>query len=36
VTPVGEIGPHKYKVGDLTRTLRSDYLDAVQPKKQAA
>ena len=36
VTPVGEIGPHKYKVGDLTRTLRSDYLDEVQPKKKAA
>jgi branched-chain amino acid aminotransferase len=36
VTPVGEIGPHKYKVGDLTRTLRADYLDAVQPKKKAA
>jgi len=36
VTPVGEIGPHKFKVGDLTRTLRSDYLDAVQPKKKAA
>ena len=36
VTPVGEIGPHKFKVGDLTRTLRTDYLDAVQPKKKAA
>jgi branched-chain amino acid aminotransferase len=36
VTPVGEIGPYKFKVGDLTRTLRSDYLDAVQPKKKAA
>jgi branched-chain amino acid aminotransferase len=36
VTPVGEIGPHKFKVGDLTRTLRSDYLDEVQPKKKAA
>ncbi|CAN5309106.1 branched-chain amino acid aminotransferase [soil metagenome] len=36
VTPVGEIGPYKFKVGDLTRTLRSDYLDAVTPKKKAA
>jgi branched-chain amino acid aminotransferase len=36
VTPVGEIGPYKFKVGDLTRTLRSDYLDEVQPKKKAA
>ena len=36
VTPVGEIGPYRFKVGDLTRTLRSDYLDAVQPKKKAA
>jgi branched-chain amino acid aminotransferase len=36
VTPVGEIGPHKFKVGDLTRSLRSDYLNEVQPKKKAA
>lgn len=36
VTPVGEIGPYKFKVGDITRTLRSDYLDEVQPKKKAA
>jgi branched-chain amino acid aminotransferase len=36
VTPVGEIGPHKFQVGDLTRTLRADYLDEVQPKKKAA
>jgi branched-chain amino acid aminotransferase len=36
VTPVGAIGPHTYKVGDIARTLRADYLDAVQPKKKAA
>ena len=36
VTPVGEIGPYKFTVGDLTRTLRSDYLNEVQPKKKAA
>jgi branched-chain amino acid aminotransferase len=32
VTPVGEIGPHRFKVGDLTRTLRDDYMAEVQPK----
>jgi branched-chain amino acid aminotransferase len=36
VTPVGEIGPYRFKVGDLTRTLRTDYLNEVQPKKKAA
>ncbi|MBK1867477.1 branched-chain amino acid aminotransferase [Taklimakanibacter albus] len=36
VTPVGEIGPYKFSVGDLTRTLRVDYLNEVQPKKKAA
>jgi len=36
VTPVGEIGPYKFAIGDLTRTLRSDYLNEVQPKKKAA
>lgn len=36
VTPVGEIGPYTFSVGDLTRTLRADYLNEVQPKKKAA
>jgi branched-chain amino acid aminotransferase len=36
VTPVSEIGPYKFKVGDVTRTLRADYLAEVQPKKKAA
>lgn len=36
VTPVGEIGPYKFTVGDLTRALRADYLNEVQPKKKAA
>ena len=36
VMPVGEIGPYKFAIGDLTRTLRSDYLNEVQPKKKAA
>ena len=36
VTPVSEIGPYRFKVGDTTRTLRSDYLAEVRPKKKAA
>jgi branched-chain amino acid aminotransferase len=36
VTPVSEIGPYSFKVGDMTRTLRSDYLAEVRPKKKAA
>ncbi len=36
VTPVGEIGPYKFAVGDITRALRADYLAEVQPKKAAA
>jgi branched-chain amino acid aminotransferase len=36
VTPVSEIGPYRFEVGDITRTLRNDYLDAVQPRKVAA
>ncbi|MFO1090532.1 MAG: branched-chain amino acid aminotransferase [Hyphomicrobiales bacterium] len=36
VTPVGEIGPYKFTPGEITRTLRADYLAAVQPKRAAA
>ena len=36
VTPVGEIGPYKFVVSDMLRTLRADYLSEVQPKKKAA
>jgi branched-chain amino acid aminotransferase len=36
VTPVGEIGPWKFEVGDIVKTLRSDYLTEVQPQKKAA
>jgi branched-chain amino acid aminotransferase len=36
VTPVGEIGPYKFNVSDMVKTLRSDYLAEVQPKKKAA
>ena len=32
VTPVGEIGPYNFEVGELTRALRQDYLQEVQPK----
>ncbi|XWN32315.1 MAG: branched-chain amino acid aminotransferase [Devosia sp.] len=31
VTPVGEIGPHGFVVGDITRTIMDDYAVAVQP-----
>jgi len=36
VTPVGEIGPWNFEVGDIVKTLRADYLTEVQPKKKAA
>jgi branched-chain amino acid aminotransferase len=36
VTPVGEIGPYKFTPGEITRTLRADYLAEVQPKRAAA
>jgi branched-chain amino acid aminotransferase len=36
VTPVGEIGPYRFTVGDITRALRADYLAEVRPKKAAA
>ncbi len=36
VTPVGEIGQWNFEVGDIVKTLRSDYLAEVQPKKRAA
>ncbi len=32
VTPVSEIGPYSFEVGDITRTLMEDYMNAVQPK----
>ncbi len=31
VTPVSEIGPYNFEVGDITRTLMEDYMTAVQP-----
>jgi len=36
ITPVSEIGPHKYKPGQITETLLDDYMTLVRPKKQAA
>jgi branched-chain amino acid aminotransferase len=36
ITPVGEIGPHKYTPGNLTGALIDDFTAAVQPKAKAA
>ncbi|KPQ12023.1 MAG: branched-chain amino acid aminotransferase [Saliniramus fredricksonii] len=36
VTPVSEIGPHRYQPGDVTRTLMEDYMAEVQPRAVAA
>ncbi len=33
VTPVSEIGPYRFEVGDITSTLMNDYLAAVQPQQ---
>ena len=35
VTPVSEIGPYNFEVGDITKTLMDDYAAAVQPKDAA-
>ena len=35
VTPVSEIGPHTFAVGDITRALMEDYAAVVQPSRQA-
>ncbi|WP_046866398.1 branched-chain amino acid aminotransferase [Microvirga massiliensis] len=36
VTPVSEIGPHRYQPGNMTKVLMEDYEAAVQPKAKAA
>ncbi len=36
VTPVSEIGPYRFTVGNITTTLMNDYMNAVQPKAAAA
>jgi branched-chain amino acid aminotransferase len=35
VTPVSEIGPYKFTVGAITKTLMEDYSAEVQPKQHA-
>lgn len=36
VTPVAEIGPYRFEVGEITKTLMNDYSAEVQPKQAAA
>ncbi len=36
VTPVSEIGPYKFTVGNITTTLMNEYMATVQPKAAAA
>jgi branched-chain amino acid aminotransferase len=36
VTPVSEIGPHRFQPGNMTRVLMEDYAAEVQPKAAAA
>ncbi|HET6390119.1 branched-chain amino acid aminotransferase [Hyphomicrobium sp.] len=36
VTPVSEIGEHKFKPGTITETLLTDYMELVKPKKRVA
>jgi len=36
VTPVSEIGPYSFTVGDITTKLMNDYTNVVQPKVAAA
>ncbi len=36
VTPVGEIGPHRYTPGNMTKALIDAYMAEVQPKARAA
>ncbi|PYE87358.1 branched-chain amino acid aminotransferase [Phyllobacterium leguminum] len=36
VTPVAEIGPYRFTVGDITANLMHDYMSEVQPKRAAA
>ncbi|MDN5928576.1 MAG: branched-chain amino acid aminotransferase [Hyphomicrobiales bacterium] len=36
VTPVSEVGPYRFEVGEITKTLMNDYSAEVQPKHAAA
>ncbi|MFC7053905.1 branched-chain amino acid aminotransferase [Hansschlegelia quercus] len=35
VTPVSEIADYRFSVGDITKTLMTDYADAVRPQQEA-
>jgi len=36
VTPVSEIGPHRYTPGQISETLLNDYMDLVRPSQKVA
>ncbi|TPW30384.1 branched-chain amino acid aminotransferase [Pararhizobium mangrovi] len=36
VTPVSEIGPYRFNVGEITSQLMNDYMSTVQPERAAA
>lgn len=36
VTPVSEIGPHKFQPGEITKNLLNDYMALVQPQQAVA
>jgi branched-chain amino acid aminotransferase len=36
VTPVSEIGPYRFEVGEIARTLMNDYSDCVRPARAQA
>ncbi|WP_290981865.1 aminotransferase class IV, partial [Hyphomicrobium sp.] len=36
VTPVSEIGEHRFKPGQITETLLKDYMELVKPQKRVA
>ena len=36
VTPVSEIGPYGFTVGEIARTLMTDYSAAVMPDRSSA
>ena len=36
VTPVSEIGPYKFAIGDITRNLMDDFTALVHPAKMRA
>ncbi|WP_425417414.1 branched-chain amino acid aminotransferase [Oricola indica] len=36
VTPVSEIGPYSFEVGEIASTLMNDYTEAVHPRAEAA